>query len=166
MKRFTLPLLLALATVSMNVQAELKAAYINSAKILQEAPQAKAATESLKKEFSQREQALRKLKAEIDKMTADLKKDGAIMSAEQRSKMEADILEKRRKFQFDAQSLKEDVDLRRRQEVQKLRNSISAVITSFAKKKGYDFIFTDGVAFAADKVNVTDEILKELKKKK
>jgi len=166
MKRFTLPLLLALATVSMNAQAELKAAYINSAKILQEAPQAKAATESLKKEFSQREQALRKLKAEIDKMTADLKKDGAIMSAEQRSKMEADILEKRRKFQFDAQSLKEDVDLRRRQEVQKLRNSISAVITSFAKKKGYDFIFTDGVAFAADKVNVTDEILKELKKKK
>ena len=166
MKRFTLPLLLALATVSMNAQAELKAAYINSAKILQEAPQAKAATESLKKEFAQREQALRKLKAEIDKMTADLKKDGAIMSAEQRSKMEADILEKRRKFQFDAQSLKEDVDLRRRQEVQKLRNSISAVITSFAKKKGYDFIFTDGVAFAADKVNVTDEILKELKKKK
>ena len=166
MKRFTLPLLLALATVSMNAQAELKAAYINSAKILQEAPQAKAATESLKKEFSQREKALRKLKAEIDKMTADLKKDGAIMSAEQRSKMEADILEKRRKFQFDAQSLKEDVDLRRRQEVQKLRNSISAVITSFAKKKGYDFIFTDGVAFAADKVNVTDEILKELKKKK
>ncbi len=166
MKRFTLPLLLALATVSMNAQAELKAAYINSAKILQEAPQAKAATESLKKEFAQREQALRKLKAEIDKMTADLKKDGAIMSAEQRSKMEADILEKRRKFQFDAQSLKEDVDLRRRQEVQKLRNSISAVINSFAKKKGYDFIFTDGVAFAADKVNVTDEILKELKKKK
>ena len=166
MKRFTLPLLLALAMLSMNVQAELKAAYINSAKILQEAPQAKAASEALKKEFSEREQALRKLKAEIDKMAADLKKDGAIMSAEQRSKMEAEILEKRRKFQFDAQSLKEDVDLRRRQEVQKLRNSVTAVISSYAKKKGYDFIFTDGVAFASDKVNVTDDILEELKKKK
>ena len=165
MKRFTLPLLLALAALSMNAQAELKAAYINSARILQEAPQAKAATEALKKEFAQREQALRKLKAEIDKMTADLKKDGAIMSAEQRSKKEAEILEKRRKFQFDAQSLKEDVDLRRRQEVQKLRNSISAVIQNFARKKGYDFIFTDGVAFASDKVNVTEAILKELKKK-
>ncbi len=166
MKRFTLPLVLALAAMSMNVQAELKAAYINSARILQEAPQAKAATEALKKEFAQREQALRKLKSEIDKMTADLKKDGAIMSADQRSKMEADILEKRRKFQFDAQSLKEDVDLRRRQEVQKLRSSITTVIQNFAKKKGYDFIFTDGVAFASDKVNVTDDILKELKKKK
>jgi outer membrane protein len=165
MKRFTLPLLLALTALSMNAQAELKAAYINSTRILQEAPQAKAATEALKKEFAQREQALRKLKAEIDKMTADLKKDGAIMSAEQRSKKEAEILEKRRKFQFDAQSLKEDVNLRRRQEVQKLRNSISAVIQNFARKKGYDFIFTDGVAFASDKVNVTEAILKELKKK-
>ncbi len=165
MKRIALPLILALAAITTNAQAELKAAYINSAKILQEAPQAKAATEALKKEFAKREQALRKLKAEIDKMTADLKKDGAIMSADQRSKMESDILEKRRKFQFDAQSLKEDVDLRRRQEVQKLRTSISSVIQSYAKKKGYDFIFTDGVAYAADKVNVTDEILKELKKK-
>ncbi len=166
MKQIMLPMVLALAAIATSAQAEIKAAYINSARILQEAPQAKSATEALKKEFAQREKALRKLKTEIDKMTADLKKDGAIMSAEQRSKKEAEILEKRRKFQFDAQSLKEDVDLRRRQEVQKLRTSITRVIKRYAKKKGFDFIFTDGVAFASDKVNVTDDILKELKKKK
>lgn len=166
MKRIMLSMVLALAAIATTAQAEIKAAYINSARILQEAPQAKSATEALKKEFAQREQALRTLKAEIDKMAADLKKDGAIMSADQRSKMEAEILEKRRKFQFDAQSLQEDVNLRRNQEVQKLRSAITGVIQNYAKKKGYDFIFTDGVAFASDKVNVTDDILKELKKTK
>jgi outer membrane protein len=154
-----------IAIFSLSAQAEIKAAYINSAKILQQAPQAIAAVEQMKKEFSDRENLIRKMAKETQEQEANLKKDGAIMSAEQKKRIENEILEKKRKIRFDAQSLKEDVDLRRKQEIQKVRSSITTVIQNYAKKKGYDFIFTEGVAFASDKVNITDEILKELKKK-
>jgi outer membrane protein len=154
-----------IAIFSLSAQAEIKAAYINSAKILQQAPQAIAAVEQMKKEFSDRENLIRKMAKETQEQEANLKKDGAIMSAEQKKRIENEILEKKRKIRFDAQSLKEDVDLRRKQEIQKVRSSITSVIQNYAKKKGYDFIFTEGVAFASDKVNITDEILKELKKK-
>lgn len=164
MKLTKLLLLTSFVLFSLNAQAELKAAYINSAKILQESPQAIAAVELMKKEFQGRESALRTLAQDASTQEANLKKDGAIMSPEQKKKANEEILMKKRKIRFDAQSLKEDVDLRRKQEVQKVRNSITAVINSYGKKNGYDLIFTEGVAFAADKVDITEEILKELKK--
>ncbi len=156
---------ISIAFFSLAAHAEIKSAYINSARILQEAPQAIAAVEQMKKEFTSRETAIRNMAQDIQQQEANLQKDGAIMSAAQKKKIEDEILEKKRKIRFDAQSLKEDVDLRRKQEIQKVRTAIQQVIQSYAKKKGYDFIFTEGVAYASDKVNITEQILKELKKK-
>lgn len=118
----------------------------------------------MKKEFQGREDSLRALAEEIQKDEKDLQKDAAIMSPDQKRKMEEAVQEKKRKLRFDAQSLKEDVDLRRKQEIQKLRTEISAVIKEYSEKHGYDLVFTEGVAFAADKVNITDDILKALSK--
>ncbi len=164
MKLTNLLLLTSFALFSLNAQAELKAAYINSAEILQKAPQAIEAVELMKKEFSARETALRSLAQEVQSQEESLKKDGAIMSAEQKKRNESEIMEKKRKIRFDAQSLKEDVDLRRKQEIEKVRTAITTVINDYGTKHGYDLIFTEGVAFAADKVNITEEILKALKK--
>lgn len=39
------------------------------------------------------------------------------------------------------------------------------MIQAYGKQQGYDFIFTDSsIAYASDAVNITDEILEELKK--
>lgn len=153
-----------LLLLSFQAQAELKAAFINSAIILQKAPQAISAIDAMKAEFQGREQTLRDLAQEVQEQENNLKKDGAIMSAEQKKKVENEIVEKKRRLRFDAQSLKEDVDLRRKQEIQKLRTSISSVIQSYAKAQGYDLVFTEGVAYADEKVDITDEILQELAK--
>lgn len=164
MKYFTSTLLITFSLLSSVAHAELKAAFINSATILQKAPQAIEAVEAMQKEFKDREQQLRELADNIKTREENWQKDSAIMSADQKKKKESELLEDKRKLRFDAQSLKEDVDLRRKQEMLKLRNSISKVINDYAKKNGYDLIFTEGVAFAADKVNITDDILKELEK--
>ncbi len=164
MKQALTVLAISISLFSTSALAELKAAFINSAIILQKAPQAVQAVQTMQDEFKDREQALRDLAQEAQTQENNLQKDGAIMSAEQKEKIENEILEKKRKIRFDAQSLKEDVDLRRKQEIQKLRDSISSVIKKYAEDNGYDLVFTEGVAFAADKVNITDEILKELGK--
>lgn len=162
MKYFTSTLLITFSLLSTASHAELKAAFINSATILQKAPQALSAVESMQKEFKDREQSLRDLAEKIKTSEENWQKDSAIMSDDQKKKLENELIENKRKLRFDAQSLKEDVDLRRKQEISKLRTSISKIINDYAIKNGYDLIFTEGVAFAADKVNVTDEILKEL----
>jgi len=164
MKIFTPFIVITLSLIATQAAAEFKAAYINSAIILQQAPQAVKAVDDMKKEFQNREKMLRDDAEMIQSKETNLQKDGAIMSAEQKKKIENEILESKRKLRFDAQSLKEDVDLRRKQEIEKLRQSITTVIQDYSKKQGYDLVFTEGVAFAAEKVDITDEILKELGK--
>jgi outer membrane protein len=164
MKTFTTTLLITLSLLSTASYAELKAAFINSAIILRDAPQAKAASDAMMNEFKDREQKLRQADEELKQAAANWQKDSAIMSDDQKKKKEEELLEKQRKLRFDAQSLKEDVDLRRKQEIQKLRDSITGVIKDYAQKHGYDLIFTEGVAYADAKVDITDEILDVLKK--
>jgi len=141
-----------------------KSAYINPAVILEQSPQARAASQALENEFKQQELDLRTRAIKIQEMEKNYQNDSAIMSAEQKKKVEADIIQNKRKFQFDQQSVREDLQLRRKQLVQELQKSISDVIRSYGEKNGYDFIFTEGVAYASDSVNITDEILKELAK--
>ena len=159
---FSIPLLLCFVVLSANAAG--KSAYINPAVILEQSPQARAASQALENEFKQQELDLRTRAIKIQEMEKNYQNDSAIMSAEQKKKVEADIIQNKRKFQFDQQSVREDLQLRRKQLVQELQKSISDVIRSYGEKNGYDFIFTEGVAYASDSVNITDEILKELAK--
>ena len=160
---FSIPLLLCFVVLSANAAG--KSAFINPAIILEQSPQAKAASKALEKEFKQRELELRTMAIDIQGMEKNYQNDSAIMSAAQKKKVEEEIIQKKRKFQFDQQSMKEDLQLRRKQLIQELQKSISEVIRSYGEKNGYDFIFTEGVAYASDSVNITQEILKELTKK-
>ena len=161
--KITAFLLLALVSVGLNAAG--KTAFINSKVLLEQSPQAIEANAELQKQFGDREQGLRKLAQEIQQMEKTYKTDSAVMSAEQKKKSEDSIIQNKRRFQFEQQSLKEDLQAKQRELLQKVQVSIKTVIQDYGSKNGYDFIFTDSsIAYASDAVNITDEILKELKK--
>ena len=157
--------LILLALFSINVNAAGKNAFINSKLLLEKSPQAIAANERLQKQFGDRDQSLRKLAQDIQKMEKTFQNDSAIMSDEQKKKAEDNIIQNKRRFQFEQQSLKEDLQVKQRELLQELQVSIKDVIQAYGKANGYDFIFTDAsIAYASDAVNITDEIIKELQK--
>jgi len=157
--------LLFLALLSMGVQADSKLAFINVKLILEKSPQAIAANAQLKEQFGEREQSFRKLVQEIQQMEKTYQTDGAIMSAEQKKKAEANIIQKQRRVKFEQQSLKEDLQREQRQLSMQVQSALRGVIQAYGTANGYDFIFTDSnVAFASDAVNITEEILKEMQK--
>ncbi len=154
-----------LTLFSINVHAAGKSAFINSKLLLEKSPQAIAANDRLQKEFGDRDQSLRKLAQDIQKMEKTFKSDAAIMSDEQKKKAEDNIIQNKRRFQFEQQSLKEDLQSKQRELLQELQVSIKEVIQAYGKANGYDFIFTDAsIAYASDAVNITEEIIKELQK--
>ena len=157
--------LILLALFSINVNAAGKNAFINSKLLLEKSPQAIAANERLQKQFGDRDQSLRKLAQDIQKMEKTFQNDSAIMSDEQKKKAEDNIIQNKRRFQFEQQSLKEDLQVKQRELLQELQVSIKDVIQAYGKANGYDFIFTDAsIAYASDAVNITGEIIKELQK--
>ena len=156
--------LVFLSLISLGVQAAGKSAFIDPKILLEQSPQARSALETLKNEFKDRELQLRELVNEINAKEKDYQNDSAIMSEDQKKKVEEEIIQRKRKFQFDQQALREDLQKRRNQLLLEVRKAVSVVIRDYGIKNGYDFIFSDGVAFAADSVNITTEILKELEK--
>ncbi len=149
---------------SLIANAEIKSAFINPALVMEKSPQAKKAADTLRNEFKGREQKLRGMVDDIKALEKSYQTDSAIMSEDQRKKNEEEIIQKKRKFQFDQQSLKEDLQTRRQEIIKEMKKDISAVIRSYGSTHGYDFIFTEGVAYASEAVDITDEILKELEK--
>jgi outer membrane protein len=155
--------LLFLALLSMGVQADSKLAFINAKLLMEKSPQAIAANAQLKEQFGEREQSLRKLAQSIQQMEKTYQTDGAIMSAEQRKKAEDNIVQNKRRFQFEQQSLKEDLQNKQRELLKVVQLALKDVIQAYGIDNGYDFIFTDAsVAFAGEAVNITEEILKKL----
>ena len=154
-----------LALFSINLNAAGKSAFINSKLLLEKSPQAIAANDRLQKQFGDRDQSLRKLAQDIQKMEKTFQNDSAIMSDDQKKKAEDNIIQNKRRFQFEQQSLKEDLQAKQRELLQDLQASIRDVIQAYGKANGYDFIFTDSsIAYASDAVDITDEIIKELEK--
>jgi len=154
-----------LALFSINLNAAGKSAFINSKLLLEKSPQAIAANDRLQKQFGDRDQSLRKLAQDIQKMEKTFQNDSAIMSDEQKKKAQDNIIQNKRRFQFEQQSLKEDLQTKQRELLQQLQASIRDVIQAYGKANGYDFIFTDSsIAYASDAVDITDEIIKELAK--
>lgn len=161
--KFTAFILLALVSLGLNAAG--KTAFINSKVLLEQSPQAVSANAELQKQFGEREQSLRKLAQEIQQMEKTYKTDSAVMSDEQKKKAEDNIIQNKRRFQFEQQSLKEDLQSKQRELLQKVQVSIKSAIQEYGSKNGYDFIFTDAsIAYASDAVNITDKILEELKK--
>jgi outer membrane protein len=154
-----------LTLFSINVHAAGKSAFINTKVLLEKSPQAIAANDRLQKQFGDRDQSLRKLAQGIQQMEKTLQNDSAIMSAEQKKKAEDNIIQNKRRFQFEQQSLKDDLQSEQRELLKELQVSIKKIIQGYGEAHGYDFIFTDAsIAYASDAVNITDDILKELEK--
>ena len=157
--------LVLLTLFSLNLHAAGKTAFINTKVLLEKSPQAIAANERLQKQFGDRDKSLRKLAADIKKMEQAFKNDSAIMSEDQRKKAEDNILQNKRRFQFEQQSLKDDLKAKQRELLQGLQKEIRQVIKAYGEANGYDFIFTDtSIAYGAESVNITDDVIKELEK--
>ena len=148
---------------SLSAHAAGKTGFIVSKVLLEQSPQAIAANAQLKEQFGEREQSLRKLAQGIQQMEKTYQTDSAIMSADQKQKAEDNIVQNKRRFQFEQQSLKEDLQSKQRELLQNVQQVIKEAIQAYGVDNGYDYIFTDtSIAYGSDAVNITDEILKKL----
>jgi outer membrane protein len=145
--------------------AELKVGYVQVDKILQEAPQTVESGKKLEREFSPRTQELERLQKQIRDQEAALDKDGLTMSETERRNKERDVANNKLEFQRKQRELREDINLRKNEELSVLQDRINKAVTAVAEAEGYDLVVYSGVAFASKKVDITDKVLKSLGKK-
>lgn len=154
---------IALAVPINSVLAEQnQIAFVNVAKILDEAPQAVAANTRLEKEFEARNAALIELRKELRGLEDRLAQEGVTMSESQLHRLERDIRNRKREIRRSQEDYREDLNIRRNEELNRLQKRVYESIVALAKKDNYDIVVGDGVIYASKAVDVTVKVLKLL----
>lgn len=149
--------------VVVNAEA-LKIGFVNGTRLVEESPQAQAAADRIKKEFDPRQQELLKAQDQLRERQDRFLKDSAFMSAAEKQNKERDIVSAQREMRLRETELREDFTIRRNQEMAKVWEILRNTIQTYGKEQGYDLILFEGVSYASPQVDVTDDILKQLKK--
>ncbi len=145
------------------VSAEVKVGFVNVAKVLELAPQAEAARTRIEKEFAPRDRGLLQQQKDVRSLEDRLVKNAAVLSEGERQRKETDIRASKRELRRAQDEFREDLNLRRSQELSKLQQTVTEVIQTLAKTEKYDLIVSDGVIFAGKRVDITDMILERLR---
>jgi len=141
---------------------ELKIGFVNSIKLMETAPQVEAANKRLEQEFAPRQRRLVSARQEIKKLDERLAKDGNIMGETESNNVARDSRDKKRELKRQEDEFREDYNIRRNEELEKLQKRILEVIQAIAKEQNYDFILSEGVVWASGRVDITDQVLQRL----
>lgn len=145
--------------------AELKIGYVQVDKILQDAPQTVESGKKLEREFSPRSLDLDKMQKQIRDIESILDKEGVTLSDTERRNKERDASNLKIEFQRKQRELREDINLRKNEELSSLQDRINKAVQTVSETDGYDLVVYGGVAFASRKIDITEKVLKLLGKK-
>lgn len=148
-----------------SVQAEeLKIGFVNPVKVLEAAPQVQEANLRLEKEFEPRDKRIVATQKEIRRLEENLAKNEAIMGKDEVVELKRDIISKKRDIKREQEEFREDYNIRRSEELDKLQKKIYKTIEALAEEDGYDLIVSDGVIWASKRVDITEKVLVRLRK--
>lgn len=158
-KKFALAcVLLSAATAAM---ADTKIGFVNTERLLREAPLSVAAQKKLEKEFAGRDQDLQKLAKQARDLQAQLDKDGVTMSDSDRKNKERDLGNLNRELQRQGREFREDLNLRRNEELGLIQDRARKAIQDIAKAEKFDIIVEQSV-YVDPKSDITDRVMKAL----
>jgi outer membrane protein len=159
------PLIAALLTVgglaiSAGALAD-KLGFVNTERLLREAPLSLKAQKRLEKEFSGRDLELQKLTRQARDIQAQLDKEGMTMSDADRKAKERDLSVLSQTLQRQSREFREDLNQRRNEELGQIQEKARRAIQDIARTEKFDLIVEQAVYFNP-KIDITDRVMKEL----
>ncbi len=139
---------------------ELKIGVVNIPVLLERSPQTKAAMDALQEEFAPRQREFLAKQKELEDMTAKVQKDLAVMGETERRNAEKNLRDLQREVTRLQTEFREDLNLRQNEELGLLQRSLLKEVQDYASQEGYDLVVGDGVLFASNAVNITEEVLR------
>lgn len=157
---------LAIAFVSIFCGAtsaqDVKIGVVNVPVLMERAPQAKIAMDALQEEFAPRQRALVAKQTEFEALTEKVKKDFDVMGETERRNAEKDLRDLQREVTRLQTEFREDLNLRRNEELGKLQRALLKEVQDYAQTTNYDLIVGDGVLYASSAVNITELVLRAM----
>ncbi len=160
-KQLATTLVLASVCMATPAMAETKIGFVNTERILREAPLSVTAQKKLEREFAARDQELQKLAKQGRDLQAQLDKDGVTMSDSERKNKERDLGNLNRDLQRQGREFREDLNLRRNEELGQIQERARKAIQEIAKAEKFDLVVEQAV-FVDSKIDITERVMRAL----
>lgn len=141
--------------------ADIKIGFVDVQRIQRESEPAQRASKQLEKEFAPRAQELQRREAELKSAQSNLEKEAMTMSESNRRAREQELARLSVDYQRMQREYREDLNLRRNQELGTLFERADRVIKRIANEEKYDLILQEAV-FRSSRIDITDKVLKAL----
>lgn len=151
----------SLLASSATVLADVKIGFVNTERVFREAPVALVAQKKLEKEFATRDADLQKMAKQARDLQAQIEKDGVTMSEADRQRKERDLANMNREYQRTLREFREDLNVRRNEELVKVQDKARKAIQAYGEAEKYDAILEDVIYFSP-KIDITDRIIRTL----
>jgi outer membrane protein len=142
--------------------ADYKIGFVNTERLFREATPAKRAQAKIEKEFATRDAEIQKLAKQVRDLQASLDKDGPTMAEGERRNKERDLANQSRDLQRMQREFREDLNLRRNEELAGIQERANKVIQQIAADEKFDLILQDPVVYASQRIDITDKVIKAL----
>ncbi len=142
------------------VAQDMKIGVVSLPALIERAPQTKIAMDALQEEFAPRQREFLAKQKEFEDLTAKAQKDFAVMGETERRNAEKDLRDLQREVTRLQNEFREDLNLRQNEEYGVLQRAMLKEVQDYAQEQGYDLIVGDGVLFASNAVNITEEVLR------
>lgn len=141
---------------------ELKIGVVNVPVLMDRAPQAKVAMDALQEEFAPRQREILAKQKEYEELGEKVQRDLTVMGETERRNAENDLRNLQREVTRLQNEFREDLNLRRNEELGSLQRSLLQEVQTYAKSVGFDLVVGDGVLYASDAVNITENVLRAM----
>jgi len=146
-------------------QAQGKIGYIDSQRLIAEAPGADSARQAFEQDMARYREQLAPLQEELQQMIAEYEQQQAVMTPERRQAREEEIRAKQTEYQQMTQQLEQQAQARQQELMAPIMEKIERVLESIRTEQGYIMIFdaaSSGLIAADPSLDLTAEVLRRL----
>ena len=141
--------------------AELKIGFVNTERVFREAAPAKRAQQKLEREFAARNAELAKVEKQGRDLQNELERENVTMPEAARREKERQLADISRNFQRLQREIREDLNLRRNEELAAVQERATRVINQIAEQEHFDLIVQEAV-FASSRIDLTEKVIRAL----
>ena len=141
--------------------AEMKIGFVNTERVFREAAPAKRAQQVLEREFSARNVELAKVEKQGRDLQQELERENVTMTDATRREKERQLADISRNFQRIQREIREDLNLRRNEELARVQERATRVINQIAEQEKFDLIIQEAV-FASGRIDITEKVIRAL----
>lgn len=154
-------LLAALLAAESALAGDFRVGVVDTERVLRESAPAIKAEKRIEKEFSVRDQEIKKLAKQVKDLQALLEKEGGTLSDADHRNKERELTSMNVNLQRMQREFREDLNLRKNEELAVVLERANKAIQTIAEAEKYDLVLQEAV-YRNPKIDITDKVIKYL----